>query len=352
MLLRTYAIGGATIQTKFGDPVQAELVENHWTLLFGIRPVEIPVSKPTICLDFCAADDPPIYESQNEPICQSGALQGWQTANGYHLQCADATLTVDMVHSCAIGRLTANFWDCNLVEQREFFLIALLMLLRGHGYYGIHANGVVYCGQGVLLVGDSGAGKTTLTLSLVQSGWRYIGDDSLLLHQIKPEGSTAAVTAFPLRRGFACREETVNFFPQLATIAAQSPALLEGKKLLPIEAIAPGATDTVCTPRLLLFPKIVEGSESQLLPLDEASALTLLMRQSTGILRDRASAAAQIGVLKELVQQSLCYEFHGGTDVYKTPATVADRLSTLLSLLPSPVPSPGVAMREPFVVVA
>ena len=45
---------------------------------------------------------------------------------------------------------------------------------------------------GVLLVGDCGAGKTTLSLSLIKAGWRYVGDDSVMLQMVDDAAGTPA----------------------------------------------------------------------------------------------------------------------------------------------------------------
>lgn len=47
----------------------------------------------------------------------------------------------------------------------------------------IHAACVVLDGRGVLLCGDSGAGKTTLSYACARAGWHFVADDtSFLLH--------------------------------------------------------------------------------------------------------------------------------------------------------------------------
>lgn len=320
MCEQTYTLGGTAIRVLCDEAEQAVQLARCWQLLFSLCRVDAPASMPVIHLHFRAADQPMARPALLTHFCQSGPLQGWQTARGYYLQCANASLALNLRQSCGVGRLTPSFWACSLAEQREFFLVSLLMLLRSHGYYGLHANGVVNGEGGVLLIGDSGAGKTTLTLSLVQAGWRYLADDALLLRR-----DNEHVAALALRRGFACREQTLHYFPHLP--AAHSPDLMDGKKLLTVEAIGNSAVRLCCTPHVLLFPQIGGGPHSRLAPLDEASALTTLIRLSTGILTERASVVQQIEVLKALVQQARCYQLRLGADVYEAPAAVAALLA-------------------------
>ena len=48
---------------------------------------------------------------------------------------------------------------------------------HAEGFVSLHAAVVVREGQAILLVGDPWAGKTTLTLRLVERGWSYFSDD-------------------------------------------------------------------------------------------------------------------------------------------------------------------------------
>ncbi|HEX4311411.1 MAG TPA: aldolase [Acidobacteriaceae bacterium] len=45
----------------------------------------------------------------------------------------------------------------------------------------VHAGCVAFNGQGVLLCGDSGAGKSSLSYACARSGWNYISDDASFL---------------------------------------------------------------------------------------------------------------------------------------------------------------------------
>src|SRR3712207_4309751 len=61
------------------------------------------------------------------------------------------------------------------------FTFSLLELLRHRGLFHLHAAGLTRDGRGILLAGNTGAGKSTLTVSLVRSGWDFLSDDAVLL---------------------------------------------------------------------------------------------------------------------------------------------------------------------------
>ena len=70
----------------------------------------------------------------------------------------------------------------NRAYLRYFFLesTALALLATSHTT-AIHAACVEYNGCGILLCGDSGAGKTSLSYACARAGWTYITDDASFL---------------------------------------------------------------------------------------------------------------------------------------------------------------------------
>src|ERR1051325_1578439 len=78
-------------------------------------------------------------------------------------------------------------------------------MLRRCNLFALHAAGVVepQSDAGALIIGDSNSGKTTLTLRLASSGWRYLTDDLVVLQEI-----SSGVNAAGHRRVFAVTEET------------------------------------------------------------------------------------------------------------------------------------------------
>jgi len=98
---------------------------------------------------------------------------------------------------------------------REFFLLTpLLFLMHRFGYFELHAAGCAYQGSGYLLLGTSGSGKTTATLSLIASGWNYLSDDAMFV-STDPKGGIAAR---PLRRCFSLKPDHLERHPELAPV--------------------------------------------------------------------------------------------------------------------------------------
>lgn len=74
----------------------------------------------------------------------------------------------------------------------------------------IHAACVQLHGRGVLLCGDSGAGKSSLAFACARNGWRFLSDDGCFLIR---KGMGRVVTGNPHQMRF--RESAVKLFPEL-----------------------------------------------------------------------------------------------------------------------------------------
>ena len=299
---------------------QVSQIQALWQQLFVLRKRDAPVQVPTISLQFKTEEQFLDQSSEGQIVFETPSLRILKRKSGFHLNCGASTLDLDLSHSQGTGLLDEGFWRYPQADQREFFLLSFLMLLRPHGLFGLHANGVVKENVGCLIVGNSGQGKTTLTLGLIQAGWRYLSDDALMLRN-----TLDYVEALAFRRGFSCTRDTANFFPELkgATDALFSA---NDKKLVDIEALYPDGFTNYCQPRMLVFPRIIGAAHTQLIPMDETQAITALIQQSPGIMVERMTVKQQLATLNQLVQQSCSYQILMGADVYQTPEAVSDLL--------------------------
>jgi hypothetical protein len=90
---------------------------------------------------------------------------------------------------------------CDVIEPRLLGSYLELMLLnaaleRAPGLAAAHAGVVAHKGQAALVCGDSGAGKTTLTLALLRQGCAYLSDEVALVDR-----ATGTVAAYPRSLG-------------------------------------------------------------------------------------------------------------------------------------------------------
>lgn len=130
----------------------------------------------------------------------------------------------------------------------------------------LHAAAVARGNDLVLLAGESGAGKTTLTLALLDAGWTYLSDD---LAPVDP--ATALVHPFPKPLGV--KDPAV--WERVRAVFRDGPGLPppDGSFLVP-----PRLWDVATEPlpaRLLLFPRFDAGAELEVEPLTPARAAAL-----------------------------------------------------------------------------
>ena len=77
--------------------------------------------------------------------------------------------------------LTQAAVDNKLYFRNNFLDKAVYLLLGASVVTDIHAGCVSKNGKGILLCGDSGAGKTTLAYACARAGWTYTSDDTSYL---------------------------------------------------------------------------------------------------------------------------------------------------------------------------
>ena len=97
---------------------------------------------------------------------------------------------------------------------RYHFLEAIFWMMASPMYLApVHAACVNFKGKGVLLCGDSGAGKSSLAYACARSGWSYLSDDSS--NVLRSRGGRVVI-GNPHQIRF--RPSAVNLFPELSPL--------------------------------------------------------------------------------------------------------------------------------------
>jgi HprK-related kinase A len=116
----------------------------------------------------------------------------------------------------------------------------------------LHAASVERDGFGLILTGESGSGKSTLSALLGANGWRFMGDEFVL---IEPE--TGAMHAFP--RPVSLKNASIAALEAILPDSRFGPRLVGTPKgdirhLRPDPAVI-AAMDRIAMPRLIIFPR-------------------------------------------------------------------------------------------------
>jgi hypothetical protein len=96
-------------------------------------------------------------------------------------------------------------------ERSRPFLPALQAMFDDSSWLAVHAAALALNDRAILFAGPGRAGKTTLSLAGLSAGWRFIGDDYVLI-----DTREAAPAVAPLFATARLRDDMVARFPNLA----------------------------------------------------------------------------------------------------------------------------------------
>jgi hypothetical protein len=160
-------------------------------------------SEPAVRLEIGVTADGPI-ECPPAPDCRSRANLLTTIAD------ADNFSVCDLSRGFAFAWLTRAAVE-NRAYLRYYFLEAAVLSLLEHSHLtALHAACVQAGGRGVLLCGESGAGKSSLAFACARAGWKFLSDDSSAIVR-KRKGRM--IVGNPHRMRF--RESAIELFPEL-----------------------------------------------------------------------------------------------------------------------------------------
>ena len=174
---------------------------------------------------------------------------------------------------------------------------AVFGALRREGRADLHASAVVPRGSAaaIVLVGEAGHGKSTMTLTALSEGWGFLSDDLIALFVDK----AGALTLSPLRRTLRVAESAIPLLPP----GARAGTWTEGtprKMVVDPEACGLGPRHLRIRPGRLVF--LEHGARKRILPLLSGEAFQRLILHSPHIAFD-PDARAAISALKRLADE-------------------------------------------------
>jgi|GEM_PF-4110044 len=217
-------------------------------------------------------------------------------------------MTVDVNCEKGIIRSFVNTRSKFLREEIEELLIfrPLRLLLSRYDMLVMHAGCVSKDGDGILILGKSGSGKTTTTLGFTHQGFQFLGDEHIILRM---SGRGVKACAFPKKIGL--QEESMSIFPNLEFLKNRkfhSP----GKKGFFINEAYPNALTKECCPRLIIFPYFEKDSKLQIRKISKIEAMHNIMRDKDNCGNDweigSQSAPKFFNILSLLLEQSAAYK--------------------------------------------
>jgi hypothetical protein len=206
----------------------------------------------------------------------------------------------------------SNYWRCVLLP------ILLGITSASIGVSALHCACVVRNGQGLILGGASGAGKSSLALALSLTGFTYLSDDWTYFSR-----AGSAAHAWGLPTPVKLLPDAVRYFPQLAGATLSSS--LNGELAYEVDPVAEFGVDRAlfCQPTWVVF---VERTKSAGATFTRISSEDAFVRFASQLERLPACLAdmrvPQLQTIRTLVERECWVLRHG-----LTPALAADELS-------------------------
>jgi hypothetical protein len=207
-----------------------------------------------------------------------------------------------------VGEKAVRVRDKAVIDM-FFPLLAYLIFANIRSHYMIHAGCVSRNGRAIIISGDSGMGKTTLTSHLISRGMGFLSDELAPIHR-----ATGTVDPFPLRLGIrpGPAQELVRDLPGTRMLFdANDPKKLVDARTLgapPVEQPVPlhtvvflsqRATAEVTTPR-----KFKGAVEVTFAAMTEEFKRDLLERTGATLLSETTSAYQLVSLVMNVADPS------------------------------------------------
>ena len=184
-----------------------------------------------------------------------------------------------------------------------FLLSSPVVLVATRRATPIHAACVALDGHGVLLCGDSGMGKSTLSYACARAGWTYISDDATFLLQDRTD---RMVTGDCHRVRF--RPTAAELFPEIRGLEITPRAAGKPSIELPTASLANITPSQTTLIDHIVFLNRFSTSEPKLVPYRKDVAREFMRQVIFGV---EATMAVQYDDIERLLEANV-FELHYG----------------------------------------
>lgn len=252
-------------------------------------------------------DDPVLARQLDEILWAFASANGAPAPGGVRLRCV----------ACA-GEGLGVFRDGRALWGRASIDVARYLIVReaaealcGADRVGAVLHGAAVSGRGgaLLIVGDSGHGKSTLAQGLVDAGCGFLADDHLPLHV-----DGRRLLAFPTGSAIKHGARDLGEVRRLMALHSDRGSSRDGVSYLPLEpAAAPGTAVPLAA---VVFPEHAAGADLRMTQMDCESAFIAAIASGSRPSRQRA----KIAPLVELFAAVPAYALRYGTSAQSVPA--------------------------------
>jgi hypothetical protein len=304
---QTYAVAGRFLFIESFDLQLASLVE---PLVAGwqLTPVASLERSPDIRMEFYCGDSAPQIPSGLEPFETAYGGQCYADRDEFYFAVANS-----LIHLENGTPVRVRVWFDELPAPGDPMLarvssFAACAALRRFGVFELHSAAMVHPGsdRGVLIIGPSGRGKSTLAVQLAMAGWPYLSDDELLLSLVDGEVEVTGFRSFFAVNGgvvaAAGIESSTAFDSAFKTCFEPDAVFVSGRRLR-------------ASPGVLLFTSVSGEQKTQMRKLTQAESMARLIRACPWATYDRSIASANLNVLSKLARQTKAFDLDAGRDL-------------------------------------
>jgi len=252
--------------------------------------------------------------------------EGWSIARAGHELWAElpgmAVVRADLEAGSAEAAIDPGREHPYIV--RDLLGLVLGEMLRARGRYPLHAALCELGGRGVLIIGSTGAGKSTLAVGLARGGFGLLTDDWVLLQE-GPHG----VALSPMLRAVSVPDDQATDSLRAAAFEVRDDPPVR-KHVLDRDHLGGSSLSTVA-PALAVLLERVESEVSEIVPATQRECLARALGQSALATADVAAAAAQARVVRLMLSRAHCLCLRAGRDLGRDPAEGARLLRRRLS---------------------
>lgn len=245
-----------------------------------------------------------------------GEVDGFNDGTRFTLYHPDSRVL--FLYDASNGQAFIAAFDRNTLpayERAASLRPILFPWLATHNIQFAHAAAVGFPEGGALLVGKSGAGKSTTSLACLDSELSFAGDDYVAIEiGEKP-------TVHSLYNSGKASAETIRLLPFLGPhvrsrdVGGSGKAIFYFHETLPIKLIRQFPL------RAILMPRVTGARETRISP---ASAHSALLALAPSTVSQLATADGRVfSRLATLVRSVPCWNLELGTDMTQIPGTIA-----------------------------
>lgn len=182
--------------------------------------------------------------------------------------------------------------------------VPLSIFFADRGIDLLHGGLVSLRGQGVLIAGVGGSGKSTLTLASLLAGLDILGDDCVAMRK-----TGESFTGYSVFASTTLERDHLRNFPSLTRTLERS-ASTDAKQVLPLAMLEPERTAIATTIRAIMLPRVTRGASVTVTPAAPRDALLALAPSS--ILRRAVPPAAALARMAALARAVPAYRLEMG----------------------------------------